>query len=172
MSEELVLIARVRKVYGLKGEVEIEPFTWNEKRFKKLTHVFLKDQKGTVRDAEIESVHYVHKGIRLKFKGCDDRTAAEHLRGVEILIPEQDRAKLPKGRAYYDEIIGLAVVDDETSERLGTITNVLDMPASDIFVLDLGGREHLLTNSGEEIRSLDLKKRELRVKLLEPYSSQ
>ena len=48
---------------------------------------------------------------------------------------------------------------------------MLDMPASDVFVLDLSGQEHLLTNSGTEIRSLDLKKRELRVALLEPYAS-
>ena len=172
MSEELVLIARVRKVFGLKGEVEIEPFTWDEKRFKRLKRVFLRAADGKLSEQEVEAAHFVHKGVRLKFSGIDDRTAAETLRGKEILIPDSERAKLPKGRAYYDEIIGLNVVDDETGEHLGTVTNVLDMPASDVFVLDLSGTEHLLTNAGEEIRKLDLKKKELRVKLLENYGSQ
>ena len=172
MSEELVLIARIRKVHGLKGELEIEPFTWDESRFKKLGRVFLRRSDGKISEQEIETAHYVHKGIRLKFRGIDDRTAAESLRGAEILIPENERVKLPKGRAYYDEIIGLPVVDDDTGDPLGTVTNVLDMPASDVFVLDLNGREHLLTNTGDEIRKLDLKKKELRVKLLENYGTQ
>ncbi len=171
MSDELVLIARIRKVHGLKGELAIEPFVWDEKRFEKLGRVIIRYKDGKLTEAEVQSVHYVHKGILLKLEGFDDRTQAETLRGAELLIPEHERPKLPKGRAYFDEIIGLSVVDDESGKQLGTVTNILAMPASDVFVLELGGAEHLLTSAGEEIRSLDLEKRELRVTLLEPYSA-
>ena len=171
MSEELVLIARVRKAHGLKGEVEIEPFVWDETRFEKLRRIYVRARDGSISEQTVQAVHYVHKGIHLTLKDFPDRTAAERLRGAEILIPVSERPKLPEGRAYYDEVIGLNVVDDETGEVLGRVRNILDLPASDVYVLDLNGKEHLLTNAGEEIRSLDLKKKELRVKLLEPYSA-
>ena len=95
--DDLVLIARVRKIYGLKGEVEIQPFTWNEQRFKNLGVVSIRSKDGKLSTIEVQAVHYVHKGIRLKFKGFDDRDAAETLSGAEILIPESERAKLPNG---------------------------------------------------------------------------
>jgi len=124
---------------------------------------------GEIAERTISSVRLLPTGILLKLEGVDDRDVAETLRNAEILIPESERPKLPKGRAYYDEIIGMKVVDDETGSAIGLVKNVLDMPAGDVFVLDLNGVEHLVTNAGEEVRKIDLSKNELRVKLLETY---
>ncbi len=171
MKEDLILIARIGKAHGLKGELEIQPFVWDETRFEKLSRIFVKAKDGKISEQEVQSARYVHKGILLKIKGFEDRTAAEFLRGAEILIPESERPKLPEGRAYYGDLIGMSVVDDSSGAVLGRVTNVLDMPAGDVFVLDLSGAEHLVTNAGDEIRAMDLKKKELRVTLLEPYQS-
>ncbi len=124
---------------------------------------------GETLERTVSSVRLLPTGILLTFVGVDDRDAAETLRNAEILIPERERPKLPKGRAYYDEIIGMTVLDDETNAVIGKVINVLDMPAGDVFVLDLNGTEHLVTNAGEEVRKLDVAKKELRVKLLETY---
>lgn len=172
MKEDLVLIARIGKAHGLKGELEIQPYVWDETRFEKLDHIFVKSKDSKISDQYVESVRYVHKGILLKITGFEDRTSAESLRGAEILIPESERPKLPEGRAYYDEIIGMTVVDDGSGAELGRVINVLDMPAGDVFVLDLNGTEHMVTNAGKEVRAIDLKKKELRVTLLEPYRSE
>ncbi len=171
MNEDFVLIARIGKAHGLKGDLEIQPFVWDKTRFQKLGRVFVKAKDGKISEHEVQSVHYTHKGILLKIKGFEDRTAAEFLRGGEILIPESERPKLPEGRAYYDQVIGMSVVEDDSGEVLGRVTNVLDMPAGDVFVLDLNGTEQMVTNAGEEVRAIDLEKKELRVKLLEPYSN-
>ena len=169
-SGDLVLIARIGKPHGLQGEVEIESLSWDANRFDKLRRILVKSKDGTISEQFIESVRYVHKGILLKLDGIDDRTAAESLRGGEIFIPESERPTLPQGRAYYDQIIGMNVVDDDSGSMIGTVKNVLDMPAGDVFVLDLNGTEHLVTNGGEEIRAIDVAKHELRVKLLEAYN--
>jgi 16S rRNA processing protein RimM len=169
VRDDLILIARFRKPHGLKGEIGIESFSWDDRRFDLLPKILIKSNDGNIAEQEVEGVRYVHKGILLKIKGYDDLTAVESLRGAEIFIPESERPKLPEGRAYYDEIIGMAVVDDRSGAALGRVINVLDMPAGDVFVLDLNGTEHLVTNAGEEVRVIDLVKKELRVTLLEPY---
>lgn len=171
MNEELVLIARVRKPHGIKGEVSVQSFTFDETRFKKLKRVFLRNPKGEISGRILKSVRILPAGTLFTFEGIDDRNSAELLRDSDILIPESERSKLPKGRFYYDEIIGIDVIDDATGNRLGTIKNVLDMPGADIFVLDLNGAEHLLTNRGEEIKKIDLAKKEIRVTLLETYGT-
>ena len=171
MEEELVLIARVGKPHGVKGEVYLTTFTFDDKRFKKLKRVFVKAKDETVTERSVEAVRITGQGVLLKLAGCDDRDAAEDLRGSELLIPESERPKLPKGRAYYDQIIGITVLDDETGKEIGKVKNVLDMPASDVFVLDLNGTEHLISNAGEEVKKIDVQKKELRVTLLEPYDA-
>ncbi len=171
MSEELVLIARIGKPHGIRGDVTIQSFSHDDRRFQKLKRVLLRMTSGEMAERAIHSVRILPTGILLKFEGVDDRDLAETLRNAEILIPEHERPKLPKGRAYYDEVIGMNVIDDETGATIGTVTNVLDMPAGDVFVLDLNGAEHLVTNAGEEIRKLNLSKNELRVRLLEAYGA-
>ncbi|HEY3876635.1 MAG TPA: ribosome maturation factor RimM [Candidatus Kapabacteria bacterium] len=169
--EELVLIARIGKPHGIRGEVSVQSFSFDDRRFKKLKRIFLRNAKGEISERMVKTVRLLPTGILFTFEGITDRNAAELLRNMEILIPESERPRLPKGRAYYDEIIGMAVIDDTTGAALGTVTNVLDMPGADIFVLDLNGTEHLLTNRGEEIKKLDVKKRKLRVTLLEVYGA-
>lgn len=169
MNNDLVLIARIGKPHGIRGEVSIQSFSHDDRRFKKLGQVMLRLPSGETLERTVSSVRLLPTGILLTFVGVDDRDAAETLRNAEILIPERERPKLPKGRAYYDEIIGMTVLDDETNAVIGKVINVLDMPAGDVFVLDLNGTEHLVTNAGEEVRKLDVAKKELRVKLLETY---
>ena len=171
MSEDLVLIARIGKPHGIRGEVSIQSFSHDDRRFQKLKHVLLRLPSGEIAARAISSVRLLPTGILLKFEGIDDRDAAETLRNAEILIPESERPKLPEGRAYYDQIIGMSVVDDASGVEIGIVKNVLDMPAGDVFVLDLNSTEHLVTNAGEEVRKIDVSKNEMRVRLLETYGA-
>jgi 16S rRNA processing protein RimM len=171
VNEELVLIARIGKPHGIRGEVSIQSFSNDDTRFKKLKRAILRMPSGEIKELSVTAVRLPPTGILLTFEGIEDRNAAETLRNAEILIPESERPKLPKGRAYYDEIIGMSVIDDETGSVIGLVKNVLDMPAGDVFVLDLNGVEHLVTNAGEEVRKIDVAKKELRVTLLETYGS-
>ena len=169
MPEDLVLIARVRKPHGIKGELEIESFSWDENRFDKLKRVFLRDREGVLSERTIESARSTNRGILIRISGIEDRNASESMRGAEIFIPEAERATLPEGRAYHDQIVGMTVIDDETGEAIGAVKSVLDMPASDVFVLDLGGNERLVSNVGEEVVRFDIASKELRVRLLHEY---
>jgi len=169
MSEDFVLIAHVRKPRGLKGDVFIKTYTFDDKRFLKLKKVLVRLANGDMSERTIQSAQILPNGVTIKIQGVDDCNAAELLRSAELLIPESERPKLPKGRAYYDQIIGMNVVDDDTGSSIGSVKNVLDMPAGDVFVLDLNGVEHLVTNAGEEVRSIDVEKKEIRVRLLEAY---
>ncbi len=169
LPDDLVLIARIRKPHGLSGELEIESFSWDDERFSKLKRVFLRNREGILSEMLVESSRPTSRGVLIQFVGVDSRTAADALRGCELFIPETERAKLPNGRAYYDEIIAMTVVDDATGKSIGKVTNVLNMPAGDVFVLDLEGTERLVSNEGEEVVSFDTTKKELRVRLLDEY---
>jgi 16S rRNA processing protein RimM len=166
--DEYVLIARVRRSHGLKGEVFIETFTMDDTRFKKLKEVLLRAPDGTMRTEKVDSTRNTANGILIKFSNTNDRNAADLLRNTELLIPESERMPLPEGKAYFDQIIGMKVVDDATNEELGKVRDVLEMPAGAVYVIDLlTGEEHLVTTAGEEVKKVDVKKNEVRVSFLE-----
>lgn len=164
-----VLIGRIKKAHALKGEVSVEPTGDNPARFKKLSRVFLRDKAGDIREIKVLQVRAANGQPLLLLEGITDKDAADQLKNQEILIPESERPKLPKGRAYYDEIEGMDVIDDTTGDAIGKVTEVLDMPAGEVFVIDMNGAERLVSNAGEEVVSIDVKKKEVRVRLLEEY---
>lgn len=168
-STSWVLIGRIRKAHALKGEVSVEPTGDNPARFKKLERVFLRDKAGDIREVKVLKARTANGLPLLQLEGVTDKEAADALKNQEVLIPESERPKLPKGQAYYDEIEGMNVIDDESGEQLGTVREVLDMPAGEVFVLDLNGKEHLVSNAGNEVVLIDVKKNEIRVSLLEEY---
>lgn len=171
-QEELILLAKIRKPHGVKGEVILQTFVMDDNRFKKLKRVFLRNDRGIVTEKKIESVRLANSGVLVKFEGIDDRNGADSLQFQELLIPISERPKLPEGHAYYDEIVGMEVIDDETEEKLGVIRDIMEMPAGEIYVITLtSGKEHLLSSMGEEVRKLDTKNKTLRVKLLEEYGA-
>ena len=166
--EELILIARIRRPHGIKGELLVESFTHDEKRFKSLNRLFLRSKKGDVREVTLASFRPTHQGVLITLAEIPDRTAAETLNGSELLIPISERPKLRKGQVYFDEIVGMSVVDDQSGAQIGNVTEILEMPAGDVVVFErLDGEEHLITMRGEEIKKIDTAKKELRVSLLE-----
>ncbi|MDP4219584.1 MAG: ribosome maturation factor RimM [Bacteroidota bacterium] len=170
-EEEQILIGIIRRAHGLKGEVLVESYTFDKARFGSLKMVKLKFQKKADLHYTVSASRTVPQGILLMFDEVKDRTGADALRGAEIYIPISERMPLSEGRAYYDELAGMKVVDDDSDEELGTVKEVMPMPAGDVYVIRLiDGSEKLVTSAGEEIVRMDKKKREVRVRLLANFN--
>src|ERR1051325_7479675 len=98
-SEEQVLIGLIKRAHGIKGEVLIDPQTFNVKRFSKKVKVSLRFSTGELKNYTIASSRNAAQGILIKFEEVPDRNAAELLRGAEICIPISERLPLPDNRA-------------------------------------------------------------------------
>ena len=78
-----------------------------------------------------------------RFKEITDRNGAEALHGCSVMIKEAERAPLPEGEYYVDQLLGLDVVTD-TGRSLGKLTDVLNTPAHDVYVTDDGAHDSRL----------------------------
>ena len=85
-----------------------------------------------------------HKGMALlTFEGVEDMDAARSLVGTVFYIARAE-AKLPKGRYFQADLIGLPVLDAATGQEYGRIAAVSHPAAQDSYtVRDADGREHL-----------------------------
>ncbi len=119
-------IGRIVKTQGRRGEVAAEPLTDFPERFQGLRQAFLESSNRPPKPVTVESV-WPHKGrIVVKFSGVDSIDQAQHLVGLHILIPKEERMPLPPHHYYVWELKGCQVVTERegVQSKVGTVTDV------------------------------------------------
>ena len=107
----------------------------------------------------------VHKGAVLaKLEGVDDVNAAMVLKNKVVYIARKD-VKLPQGSFFIADIIGAKVVTEDGTE-LGTLADVMEMPAQNIYLVK-GEREIMIPAVDEFILKTDVKNGVITVRLIE-----
>jgi 16S rRNA processing protein RimM len=107
-----------------------------------------------------------HKGaLLLKLGGCDDRNAADGLRGRLVQIPIEDAGPLEEGEYFHFEVVGVQV-ETEDGERLGQVVEVLETKAHDVYIVRGPEGELLLPAVESVVRELDLEYGRMVVRLL------
>jgi 16S rRNA processing protein RimM len=102
-----------------------------------------------------------HQGVLLiKLGGCDDREAAEKLRGMLVQIPLEEAVPLEEGEYYHFQLEGMDVETDE-GEWLGRLAEVLETGAHDVFLVRGPRGEILLPSIEDVILQLDLDARKM-----------
>jgi 16S rRNA processing protein RimM len=164
--DQLYAVGTIVKAIGIAGEVVVQPMTDFPARFRKLRLLWMGGDNVSAAETAVETAVVSPRGIRLKLKGIDDRTAAERLRGKLLFVDETHRAKLSRGQYFVHDIVGLAV-SEEGGGDLGTVADVLRYPASDVYVVRGERGEILIPAVKEFIRSVDLGTRRMIVRLIE-----
>lgn len=163
--DKYITVGRILSPWGVKGQVKVEALTDDVKRFEKLERVFI-DTETVCND--VESVVYLKNGfVVLKLKNIDTPEQAEKFRGVYLKILREDAVKLPEGRFFICDIIGLCVFT-ESGELLGKITDVLQTGANDVYVVEKkNGRQILVPAIKQVVKKIDLENNKMIVQLME-----
>lgn len=148
-QEADVVIARIIKARGLRGEVACDIETDFPERFASLERVVVWMPDETRLELSVED-HWFHKGrVILKFEGYDSMTEAERLVGGRLVISESDAWQLEEGRYYEYEIVGSEVVT-AGGNKVGRVQRLLRTGGTDILVVEgEGGREYLIPFADE-----------------------
>jgi len=142
---ELVAVARVAKVRGLKGEVAADILTDFPERFDRLGELIAVFHGGERRRLTLEG-HWLHGDrVVLKFKGFDTPEEATALAGCELAVPESDAVELEEG-AFYDWQLEGCRVETVGGRQLGTVSEVLHTggEAPVLVICDERGKENLV----------------------------
>ena len=145
------------------------PTTDDVKRFKRLKRVTL--DTGKARDAgtvlEIEGVKFFKQFAILKFRGIDSIEEAERYRKASLLVPRSDAVRLRKDEYFVADLIGLNVRDEDGTE-IGTLKDVIETGANDVYAIDLrDGRELLLPAIKQCVLEVDVEAGFIRIHILE-----
>lgn len=137
MKLDFVPAGRIAGVHGVRGELRVLPLE-GEADFLSGFKTFYLDGRAVA-----AASCRIHKGMALlRLEGVEDRTAAEALRGKELLIRRAD-ARLPAGECFDAELIGLDVYDGETGACVGELVKVERYPAGKVYTVR-GVKEFLI----------------------------
>ena len=140
--ETMLRVGVISSTHGVRGEVKVYPTTDDPERFLDLEEVILDTGRERL-PLKIENVKFFKNMVILKFKGIDDRNDVERMRQAKLLVTRENAVELGKDEYFIADLIGIQVVSDE-GEELGTIYDVLQTGANDVYVVSKDGAKDLL----------------------------
>lgn len=156
----------ITQTHGIRGEVKVFPTTDDIKRFQKLKEVILETEKERL-TLEIEGVKFFKQFVILKFKNYDSINDMEKYKRARLLIPREKAVKLKKDEYFVADLIGMKVITED-GEHFGTLKNVLQTGANDVYVVETEeGKEVLLPAIKECVLKIDMEEAVITVHIMD-----
>jgi len=160
---EDVVIARIVKARGIRGEVTCAVETDFPERFASLETVTVWMPDDVRLSLKVED-HWFHRDrVILKFEGYDTMTAAQGLTGGRLVIADSDVESLGDGEFFERQVVGSEVATSD-GLTLGRVTRVMRTGGTDVLVLaSVDGREHLIPFADEICIEVDIEAKRITV---------
>ena len=142
MKKNLLEAGKIINTHGVRGEVRIQPWADSPGFLAGFGSLYIDGKPFEVLSAR------VHKGfVIVAFEEASDIDAAIKLKNKVVFI-DKDSVKLEAGQHFIADIFGLCAIDEKTGEELGTIADVMTLPANNVYVIE--GKRTILVPAVEE----------------------
>lgn len=122
-------IGKIVNVHGLRGDVKVVPWCDDPAFLCEFETLYLgKDY----RPVEVTDARLQKNNVLLHLDGVETVEEAEKLRG-SILYMDRDEVELEEGVYFIQDLIGLEVLDADTGKSYGTLTDVMQTGANDVY---------------------------------------
>lgn len=164
--EDLLQIGIITSTHGVRGEVKVYPTTDDPRRFRRLKEVVLDTGREKL-NLEIEGVKFFKQFVILKFKGLDNINDIEKYRQKSLYVTRKNAVRLQRDEYFIADLIGLKVQDEDGTE-LGTVKDVIETGANDVYEVEMAdGRSLLLPAIKQCILNVDVENGMMQVHVLE-----
>ena len=146
--------------HGVRGELRVQPWCDSPEQFATFKKLYW-DAAGK---QPVKVKGRPHKNIALVvLDGITTVEAAQVLRGKMLYVDRRD-LKLPKGHYLVQDLIGMTVVDADTGETYGTLTDVSQTGANAVYHMATEKGEILIPAIPDVVVEINLKKDVLRLR--------
>lgn len=141
--------AKIVNTHGVMGEMKAICLADSPAFFKKIKTVYVDNKPYLLKGVK------EHKGnLLIRFEEIDNMTKAEALKGKDVFVKREEAPKLPKGRYYIVDLIGLKVLKDDGSE-IGEITDVFATGSNDVYEV-LGKKKYYIPVIDDVVKEIDI----------------
>ena len=161
-SETFVELGKIVGVWGVKGWLKLHSYTRDRADIAKYTNWWLANDKNGHQAEKVEVLNCRPQGagIVAQLDGIADRDTAKDLAGKLILIKRSDLPELPQDQFYWQQLIGLKVVNEQLeNSEIGQLESILVTGANDVLVVKnavAGDDDVLIPYTKEVVLEVDL----------------
>ena len=169
LSDVRLSIGSIGSPHGTEGEFRLRLSTDDPDHLRRIKQVFVGDESSP---RTLLSLRF-HQGLGLiRLSGVKSPDDARALLGKTVRIAGKDARPLKPGEFYLYQVIGI-VARDESGTDLGTVTDIMETGANDVFVVTPpdGGKEILLPNIPDVILEINSTERRMTVRPLVYWES-
>lgn len=143
---------RIVGTHGVRGELKIEPWADSPEAVRKAGRLYWDEGREPVAVKGLR----VHKGfVLLTIEDVDTVEKADLFRGRTVYL-NRDDVRLPAGKFFLEDLIGLKAVDGETGRVYGRLTKVFQTGANDVYQIeDEAGKSYLFPAVAHMIKKID-----------------
>jgi 16S rRNA processing protein RimM len=135
-ARRFVPLAEVTRPHGVWGEVRLKVYNSDSELLLSQDEVLVRRSDKPETMMPLESIRGADAGFLLaKFRGVDDRDAADLLRSAIVCVDRELFPPLEEGEFYVCDVIGARLVGP--SGELGAVEDFVSYPSADVLVVRL-----------------------------------
>lgn len=155
-KEKYLECGKIINTHGIRGGVKAESFCDTPKKLASLTRLYFRD--GNVfREHKIKKASVFRQFVLFEIEGIDNVDSASAEKG-RIIYADRDDLAIDDGSYFIADIIGLRVIDINSGRVYGTLAEVSNLGASDIYTVNTDDGEKMIPAVPEFIKKIDLEK--------------
>lgn len=129
MKKEYLEAGKIVNIHGIRGEVKIMPYCDAPELLCEFDRLFI---GKSLEEIYIERARVQKNMVICKFEGTDTPEQAEKLRN-KMLYMHRDDLELDENTYFIQDLIGMTVKNADTGEVYGTIEDVFQTGANDVY---------------------------------------
>lgn len=145
---------KIVNTHGIRGGLKLESWCDTPDDLASLKKVFLKKGKEYICH-KVKRASVFKQFVLFELDGINDINAAEMLKGT-IVYADRDDISIDEDAFFIADIIGLPVIDLESGEEIGKLSDVLNLGASDLYEINTKNGKKLIPAVPEFIKEIDL----------------
>ena len=152
--KEYLECAIIINTHGVRGDVKLESLCDSPEVLASLERVFVLEG-GKYREIEVKHTSVFKQFVLATLDGVDDMDKAMAMKGTMLYAARED-FDLDEGDYFIADLIGLEVIDNISGKKYGTLTDVINRGASDIYVVKTEKGERMMPAVEEFVKRVDL----------------
>lgn len=156
---------KIVTTHGIKGEVKLYPWCDEPEMFEDIEQIYL-DKNGE-QPVKLTSTRMQKNMLLLKLEGYDDIDTAAKLRD-KIIYVHRDDTPMGEGEYLIQDLIGLKVLDADSGEEYGILSDVSQTGANDVYHIKFSdGKERLIPVIPQVVLETSLEEGLMKIRPLE-----
>lgn len=133
--EKYLECAKIVGTHGVRGMVRAECYCNTPSALAKLKRVYRKEKSGEYREMRVLRGSVQKTMVLFALEGIDTLEAAISLKGTTLYADRAD-FRLRPGEVFIADLIGLPVLDNDSGESYGTLSDITTAGVQELYVVE------------------------------------